>query len=299
MAEVAGVDFAYTHPGAAAVAASGYRFVLGYVSTTTGKNMTAALAASYRAAGLGVGLVWETAANRVLSGAAGGVVDGAAASALAKAVGYPTNCHLYFAVDYAEPASDFPAAQAYADAFNKACIYPVGVYGDYAVIEHFVTPGRQPVQSGWQTVAWSSGLISAKACLYQRNRLHYPAIAGVAAGTYDEDVVMSTAPIWWPGAAPTPTPTPTPAPAPVADWTSIPNLKYGDTGAPVLKLQHFMVAVYPAYNRYVPNGIYGPATTAGLKTFQARSGITAAQGGDGRTVGPLTKQALWKAGYRP
>src|SRR5206468_4010616 len=125
MAEIAGVDFAYTHPNPAAVRAADYRFVMGYVSNSPGKNMTAALAQSYLAAGLGVGLVWETAADRVKSGGAGGGADGAAASAQAKAIGYPTNCHLYFAVDYAEPASDFPVTAAYASAFNSACAYPV------------------------------------------------------------------------------------------------------------------------------------------------------------------------------
>jgi peptidoglycan hydrolase-like protein with peptidoglycan-binding domain len=57
-----------------------------------------------------------------------------------------------------------------------------------------------------------------------------------------------------------------------------------------------MVRMFPAYNRYTPNGIYGPATAAGLKEFQGRSGVS---GGDGRNVGPQTKQALWKAGFRP
>jgi hypothetical protein len=71
MAEIAGIDFAYTHPNPAAVRAAGYQFVLGYVSNSPGKNLTAALASAYRAAGLGVGLVWETAADRVSPGRRG------------------------------------------------------------------------------------------------------------------------------------------------------------------------------------------------------------------------------------
>jgi hypothetical protein len=296
MAEIAGIDFAYTHPNPAAVRAAGYQFVIGYVSNSPGKNMTAVLASAYHAAGLGVGLVWETTADRVRSGAAGGAVDGAAASAQAKAIGYPADCHVYFAVDYAAPARDFPVAQAYADAFDAHCAYPVGIYGDFAVIEHFVTPGQRPVRSGWQTVGWSSGLVSAKANLYQRNTYHYRAIAGVTQSSYDENVVMHDAPLWWPGAAPSPDVVVTPPPAPVADWNSIPALVYGNTGQAVLHFQQFMVRMFPAYNRYTPNAIYGPATTAGLKEFQRRSGVS---GGDGRNVGPQTKQALWKAGYRP
>jgi peptidoglycan hydrolase-like protein with peptidoglycan-binding domain len=85
-------------------------------------------------------------------------------------------------------------------------------------------------------------------------------------------------------------------PAPVGDWNSIPSLAYGNTGPAVLHFQQFMVRMFPAYNRYTPNGIYGPATAAGLKEFQGRSGVS---GGDGRNVGPQTKQALWKAGFRP
>jgi peptidoglycan hydrolase-like protein with peptidoglycan-binding domain len=83
---------------------------------------------------------------------------------------------------------------------------------------------------------------------------------------------------------------------PAPTWQTIPSLVYGQTGNAVLHLQQWMVRTYPAYCTYTPNGIYGPATAAGLAEFQHRSGIAS---GDGRNVGDQTKQALWKAGYRP
>ena len=42
------------------------------------------------------------------------------------------------------------------------------------LVEALVTPGVQPTQFGCQTAAWSQGLLSQKANLYQRATHHHP-----------------------------------------------------------------------------------------------------------------------------
>lgn len=215
--EIPGFDCSYNRPDQNAMAQAGYTFVIGYVSPTVGKNLTAQDMANYRAAGLGVGLVWEANPGRALEGAAAGTADGAAANQQADAIGYPTDAVIFFAVDVDTDASAYPAIQAYASAFNSATSRPVGVYGEADVLDQFVTPGQQPVQYGMQTAAWSGGRLSGKANLYQR--FGHPAWqvpSGVPDTAFDEDVAIFPLPLFgWTAGVPAPTPTPPPvAPAP-------------------------------------------------------------------------------------
>jgi hypothetical protein len=90
-------------------------------------------------------------------------------------------------------------------------------------------------------------------------------------------------------------PAPGPGPIPASDWTSLPSIEYGNTGEPVKRAQTWFNKMFPAYSKLVVDGAYGDATTAVVKEFQRRSGIV---GGDGRNVGPQTKQAMWRFGYR-
>ena len=214
MTEIGGIDFAWARPAPPAVKQCGYSFVIGYLSGGGSKDLTAAQIAAYRAAGLMVGLVWETTANRVTGGAAAGAADGAAAEAEADRVGYPRDAVIFFAVDFDAQPSDFSTIAAYAAAFNQATNRPVGIYGSFDVVEHFVTPGQQPVQYGWQTAAWSNGELSAKAHLYQRvGHVNWPIIPGISALDFDEDVLCIPLPLMG-AAAPAPKPVPGPAPAP-------------------------------------------------------------------------------------
>ncbi len=54
-----------------------------------------------------------------------------------------------------------------------------------------------------------------------------------------------------------------------------------------------MVSKFGAYNKYTPNGTFGPATHAGVAEFQRRVGL----GPDG-IVGPMTNKRLFEHGYR-
>lgn len=195
--EVPGFDCSYTRPDGATMAAAGYRFVLGYVSPNPRKNLTANDYYFYRQAGLGVGLVWESSAGRALTGGqAGGTADGRAAEVQANALGYPVDAVIFFAVDTDTTPANYSAITAYARAFNLATRRPVGIYGEFDVIEHFVTPGRQPVRYGWQTAAWSSRRLSSKAHLYQRvGHPAWPVPTGVSPSAFDEDVAILPVPL--------------------------------------------------------------------------------------------------------
>lgn len=218
MTEIPGVDFSMARPAPSVLARAGYRFVLGYVSNSPSKNLTAQNVRDYLAAGLSVGLVWETTADRALAGAAAGATDGAAADRQADAIGYPVDCPIFFAVDQAVSLSQINGPiRAYAAAFDAAMKRPAGVYGSFLVVDTLVTAGQRPVRYGWQTAAWSAGALSSKANVYQRAAPsgHWPVIPGT-----DENVLCAPLPLagpLHPKPTPPPRPTPTPTPVPIPD----------------------------------------------------------------------------------
>lgn len=85
--------------------------------------------------------------------------------------------------------------------------------------------------------------------------------------------------------APAPAPVVPPQPAPVA--AGRPTIQRGATGGVVWDLQRKLTSAYSLYNKYTPNGVFGPATEAGVREFQKRSGLVS----DG-IVGPRTWKAL-------
>ena len=206
------LDYAWAKPSPAAIKAAGYSGVMRYLSTDATKNLSKSEAAGLLAAGLSIGLVWETTAIRAGQGFAAGAADAVTAEAQAAALGYPSTAVLFYAVDYdAAPAA---VAPYFAGVGSKAH-HPVGVYGSARVVEGVAAPWK------WQACAWSAGRVSASAHLYQR--LH--ATVAHPLSSTDENVVLHAFPMWTntpaplPGPAspippvftkPTPVPTPTP-----------------------------------------------------------------------------------------
>jgi hypothetical protein len=194
--ETIGFDFSYTKPPPASMADAGYDFAIGYVSPNPAKNISADHVAAYRHAGIGVGLVWESTAGRALDGLAAGKQDGRAAEEQANALRYPVDAVIFFAVDTNTTRADRPAIRAYAEAFSGATRRPVGVFGEADVIDHFVTPGKQPVQYGWQTAAWSKGRVSEKAHLFKRiGHPSRPVPEGMSPKAFDEVLENSPVPL--------------------------------------------------------------------------------------------------------
>jgi len=105
---------------AQAAKAAGFSAVLRYLPIPAGTlvndsvgRLTAEEVAAYHAAGLGVGLVWETLQYRPLRGAPAGLVDGPAARAAANALGFPPNHTIFGAVDFPPTPEQMPVVAAY------------------------------------------------------------------------------------------------------------------------------------------------------------------------------------------
>ena len=177
------IDYAWAKPAPDAIKAAGYSGVMRYLSNDPTKNLTVAEAAGLLAAGLSVGLVWETISARAGQGFAAGAADAATAEAAATALGYPFYAAIFYAVDYdADPAAVAP----YFAGVNSRAARPVGVYGSARVVEGTAVPWK------WQTSAWSAGRVSASAHLYQRQR----ATVAHPLPSTDENVVIAPFPIW-------------------------------------------------------------------------------------------------------
>lgn len=159
------IDYAWQHPAPSVIKAGGHVAVLRYASQDSSKDLTPTEATELLAAGLDVGLVYEYGAKDALGGAAQGAVIGQRMAQRLANLGAPTHMAAYFAVDTGTQA--YGVIGAFADAFRAQQTpgRPVGVYGSYAVGTHLLA--QRKVDLFWQTAAWSAGLVSPYACLYQ------------------------------------------------------------------------------------------------------------------------------------
>ena len=209
------IDYSAARPTPATIKAAGYSGVMRYLSTDPGKNLQPAERDALLAEGLSIGLVWETTAARSADGFAAGAADAKAAEEQAAALGLPAGLPIFYAVDFdADPA----AVKGYFDGVHSVATRPVGIYGSLRVVDTALTGGWATY--AWQSCAWSGGVVSQRAHLYQRLRATVP---NPISGT-DENIVLRPFPLWTaiPSSAASDVPpvftkpTPAPAPKPVA-----------------------------------------------------------------------------------
>jgi hypothetical protein len=164
---VFGVDYSWGRPGAAALKRAGVKFACRYLShDTTGKNLTLAEARQLSAAGIWIVVVWQTTADRALSGRAGGVADARSARGQAEACGMPDGRPIYFAVDFDASAGQQGTINAYLDgAASVLGRDRVGLYAGYHVIKRSFDAKK--ITWGWQTYAWSGGRWDGRAHIQQ------------------------------------------------------------------------------------------------------------------------------------
>ena len=161
-----GLDYSFSRPEPARIAREGFAFVMRYLSYTPGKNITPQERDALFAAGLSIGLVWETYAQRPMSGYAGGREDAQAAYSQARALGQPLDRPIYFAVDWDASESEIATVRDYlSGAASILGAERIGVYGSYRVVSVCMETGA--AAWGWQTYAWSGRSIYAGAHIYQ------------------------------------------------------------------------------------------------------------------------------------
>lgn len=163
-----GVDTAQklTRENAAALASCGISFVGRYLVQNSGetawKALTKTEADAIQESGLGIVLLWETTATRASKGESAGEQDGRIAKNLATAMGIPTSCAIYFCVDYNAEEKDYPLIESYLySAKHYVAPYRCGVYGKADLINSV------KADCYMQCVAWSGGVLSKKANIYQ------------------------------------------------------------------------------------------------------------------------------------
>ncbi|MCP2165437.1 glycoside hydrolase domain-containing protein [Goodfellowiella coeruleoviolacea] len=180
-----GLDYSTGPPSAAAVRAAGYEFVVRYVSRPGNpKNITAREFADMTNNGVAVALVFETTANRALSGYAGGQADAQSAADQAAGVGMPGSRPIYFAVDFDAQPNQFGTIDDYLrGAASVVGIDRVGVYGSFSVVGHCLDVGT--ARYAWQTAAWSGGQADLRAHLFQRRGTVY--VGGIACDVNDSN----------------------------------------------------------------------------------------------------------------
>jgi len=194
------LDYSSARPGGARIRADGYTGVMRYLSYDEEKNLSPAERDDLHANGLDIGLVWETTADRALSGHGGGVSDAQVALAQARALGLPDACPIYFAVDFDTTPEQQAAIDAYlVGAGTVIGAHRVGVYGSYYVVERCAASGS--ASWFWQTLAWSGGQQSDHNDLYQNGQQLYNGGADV------NDVRGDWGP-WKAGSSPQPQPGP-------------------------------------------------------------------------------------------
>lgn len=150
------------------LAAAGMEFACRYLVSEkySWKRLTRSEAELITSVGMQILSVFETSASRASGGADAGRKDGAAAYKEAQLICQPSGTAIYFAVDYDAQPADYDAIEAYLRAAGEQIPgYAVGVYGSYTVIEEMVSRGA--AGHFWQTYAWSRGLKSRAANVYQ------------------------------------------------------------------------------------------------------------------------------------
>ncbi|WP_051840687.1 DUF1906 domain-containing protein [Streptomyces sp. NRRL F-5126] len=166
MAGTAGVDYAWSHPGGAALKAAGKKFACRYLSNDSAKNLTKTEANDLTSHGVSCVVVWESTAQRALSGEAGGAADARKAQKQAADAGMPGDRPIYFAVDFDATPGQQAAINSYLDgAAGVLGRDRVGIYGGYYPVKRALDAHK--AAWAWQTPAWSGGQWDERAHIRQ------------------------------------------------------------------------------------------------------------------------------------
>ena len=147
-----GVDYAWGNPPFDEFVKQGFGFAMRYISLDPKKDLTNEELTELWRRGIGVGLVFESTANRALGGKTAGEQDAALAYKRCNSLGLPV-APVYFAVDFDATDAQKPTIADYlAGAASVLGKNRVGVYGDYYVVDYCLK--NKAATWAWQTYAW-------------------------------------------------------------------------------------------------------------------------------------------------
>lgn len=186
------VDYSFARPDPAFIKARGYVGAMRYLGFGS-KVLTPAERDRLFAAGLDIGLVWETTATRMDGGYGAGVSDAHTARGQADALGFPSNRPLYFANDQNRATG---AHVDYMRGVHDVLGVNSGPYGSTALCDAAAALG---CGYGWKVQTWGPPTGNA-------NLQQMPNVAPDVQGTDVNDVLK---PDWgqWHGSGSTTDPT--------------------------------------------------------------------------------------------
>jgi hypothetical protein len=161
------VDYSYTYVGADQIAGDGHLGTERYLGTD-GRCITVWERDELLAEGLGIGLIWESAADRSLDGYWAGVDDAGEANYQADRLGAPGWVPIRYATDFhASHDQIWGPIREYHRGIVDAGGRPPGVYGGAPVID--MAWSEFGMRFGWQAAAasWSNYQLSPNAVLLQ------------------------------------------------------------------------------------------------------------------------------------
>lgn len=185
------VDYSYARPSPKGLAEAGYMGAVRYVGYDA-RCITYFEQQLLHRAGLGVGYVYEGAADRVLGGRTLGRSDAIFTNQFLDSLGVPQWVPVFgVTVDFEASAQQLRGPIAdYARGWLDESTRPVRCYGNYRTLD--VLCGELGLLlCGWQCVAWSYGRVSSYACMFQ----HF---GGPVPGTDHNDILMPVDFLWHP-----------------------------------------------------------------------------------------------------
>lgn len=253
-----GCDWSWARPGGAALTAAGKTVAGRYLYPGGGKGLTLGEQADLQHYGMAIFYIYEGSGTDA-SSYANGVADAQLAQGQAAALGYP-GAVIYFAVD--EPIA--PDLTDYLRGVNAVIgIGRTGIYGGLDTVNAAKASGL----CTWffQTYAWSRGQVAPFVHVYQY--LNGQDINGSVdfLRTLQANFGQISG---------------NPAPSSPA---SSGGASLGVVSAPGVSVQQVQAALDAHGYALVEDNIMGPATTAAIRDFQSKNGLTV-----DANVGPLT-----------
>lgn len=167
-----GVDYSWGRPGGKAIREAGRDFAVRYVFANTGKEITIPEIHDLHDNGVDICIVFEGHGERAATGGyGGGMNDAISARQQMRAMGYPDNRPIYYAVDQDIFPELYDEVVAYFHGIHNVEGDMTGGYGEYEVMWLLEQYGL--IHWKWQCFAWSKGYVYPTLHMYQYQNERY------------------------------------------------------------------------------------------------------------------------------